>query len=135
MLEYGVRQAGRRGKVTARFSELADLAREACYLARESGDSPVTAEYVRKAIEGKTERHNLIETKIREHAEVLGEDMEAFIPQAVAEKLADADSQPSRPSLNDQEWQEKLRAFIDLHPVVTHFVDDSRESIYAGRGE
>jgi len=69
MLEYGVRQAGRRGKVTARFSELADLAREACYLARESGDSPVTAEYVRKAIEAKTERHNLIETKIREMIE------------------------------------------------------------------
>ena len=69
MLEYGVRKAGRRGKVTARFSELADLARESCYLARESGNSPVTAVHVRKAIEAKIERHNLIETKIREMIE------------------------------------------------------------------
>ena len=29
MLEYGVRQAGRRNKVTARFIDIADLAREA----------------------------------------------------------------------------------------------------------
>ena len=31
MLEYGVRLAGRRNKVTARFVDIADLAREACY--------------------------------------------------------------------------------------------------------
>src|SRR2546430_10042657 len=36
MLEYGVRQAGRRNKVTARFVEIADLAREAHYNAAAS---------------------------------------------------------------------------------------------------
>jgi ATP-dependent Lon protease len=66
MIEYGVRKAGRRNKVTARFTDLADLAREACYLAREEGETPVTAGHVRRAIEAKMERHNLIETKIRE---------------------------------------------------------------------
>jgi ATP-dependent Lon protease len=66
MLEYGVRLAGRRNKVTARFSDLADLAREACYAAREDGETPVTAVHVRKALDAKIERHNLIETKIRE---------------------------------------------------------------------
>src|SRR5207244_9657001 len=35
MIEYGVRKAGRRSKVTARFTDLADLGREACYVARE----------------------------------------------------------------------------------------------------
>ena len=69
MIEYGVRKAGRRSKVTARFTDLADLAREACYAAREAGESPVTAAHVRKAIEAKVERHNLIETKIREMIE------------------------------------------------------------------
>lgn len=69
MIEYGVRKAGRRSKVTARFTDLADLAREACYVAREAGESPVTAAHVRKAIEAKVERHNLIETKIREMIE------------------------------------------------------------------
>jgi lon-related putative ATP-dependent protease len=69
MLEYGVRQAGRRSKVTARFSELADLAREAAYIARQEGVSPVTAVHVGRAREARIERHNLTETKIREMIE------------------------------------------------------------------
>jgi predicted ATP-dependent protease len=69
MIEYGVRKAGRRSKVTARFTDLADLAREACYAAQESGESPVNAQHVRRALDSKMERHNLIETKIREMIE------------------------------------------------------------------
>src|SRR5260221_13500639 len=37
ILEYGVRQAGRRNKVTARFVDIADLAREAHYAAAAAG--------------------------------------------------------------------------------------------------
>jgi predicted ATP-dependent protease len=66
LIEYGVRIAGRRNKVTARFVDLADLAREACYAGRQGGETPVTAEHVRRALEAKVERHNLMETKIRE---------------------------------------------------------------------
>jgi predicted ATP-dependent protease len=66
IIEYGVRLAGRRNKVTARFPDLADLAREACYVARQSGESPVTATHLRSARNARIERHNLIETKIRE---------------------------------------------------------------------
>jgi lon-related putative ATP-dependent protease len=69
MLEYGVRQAGRRNKVTARFPELADLAREAAYIARSEGVTLVSAPHVRRAREMRTERHNLTETKIREMIE------------------------------------------------------------------
>jgi lon-related putative ATP-dependent protease len=66
MVEFGVRRAGRRGKITARFTELADLAREACYVARQRDERPVRAEHVRAALESRVGRHNLIETKIRE---------------------------------------------------------------------
>ena len=66
ILEHGVRLAGRRGKITARFFDLADLAREACYVARNLKQEVVTAEHVRKALDAKVERHNLTETKIRE---------------------------------------------------------------------
>src|SRR5258707_6096079 len=66
MLEYGVRLAGRRNKVTARFPELADLAREAAYIARQDGAALVNAAHVRRAREARIERHNLTETKIRE---------------------------------------------------------------------
>jgi ATP-dependent Lon protease len=70
LLEHGVRCAGRRGKITARFFEIADVAREACYLARQqNGCTTVTSEHVRKALDAKIERHNLTETKIREMIE------------------------------------------------------------------
>jgi predicted ATP-dependent protease len=69
ILEHGVRRAGRRGKITARFFDLADLAREAAYEARHKGDTLVTAEHVGAARRAKIERHNLVETKIREMIE------------------------------------------------------------------
>ena len=72
---------------------------------------------------------------MRERAAASGQDVAAFVLQAVCEKLAEPESQPSSHAQNDKDWREKFRAIIELHPVVTHFVDDSRESIYAGRGE
>jgi ATP-dependent Lon protease len=69
MLEHGVRQAGRRNKVTARFVDIADLAREAHYAAAGAGESVVRAAHVRAALSFKMERHNLIETRIREMIE------------------------------------------------------------------
>jgi len=69
MLEYGVRQAGRRNKVTARFVDIADLAREAHYNAAASAEAVVRAAHVRGALSSKIERHNLIETRIREMIE------------------------------------------------------------------
>jgi lon-related putative ATP-dependent protease len=69
LLEHGVRRAGRRGKITARFFDLADLAREASYVARHEKAAIVTAEHVRKAQEAQIDRHNLTETKIREMVE------------------------------------------------------------------
>src|SRR6202049_279789 len=66
MIEYGVRLAGRRNKVTSRFVDLADLAREGCYVARQAGEAPVTATHLRLAREARTERHTLIETRVRE---------------------------------------------------------------------
>jgi lon-related putative ATP-dependent protease len=66
ILEHGVRLAGRRGKITTRFFDLADLGREASYAARHDGGSVITAAHVREALDAKIERHNLLETKIRE---------------------------------------------------------------------
>ncbi len=69
MLEHGVRMAGRRNKVTARFVDIADLAREANYAAKAADEHVVRAEHVQKALGSKMERHNLIETRIREMIE------------------------------------------------------------------
>ena len=62
-------QAGRRNKVTARFVAIADLAREAHYAAAAVGESVVRAAHVRTALSSKMERHNLVETRIREMIE------------------------------------------------------------------
>ena len=69
ILEHGVRRAGRRNKVTARFVDIADLAREANYAAAAAGENVVRAAHVRAAIASKIERHNLVETRIREMIE------------------------------------------------------------------
>jgi lon-related putative ATP-dependent protease len=69
ILEHGVRLAGRRGKITTRFFDLADLARESCYAARHAGCTVVNAGHVRAALDAKIDRHNLLETKIREMIE------------------------------------------------------------------
>ena len=69
ILEHGVRKAGRRNKVTARFVDIADLAREAHYAAEAAGENVVRAAHVRTALASKVERHNLIETRIREMME------------------------------------------------------------------
>jgi lon-related putative ATP-dependent protease len=69
ILEQGVRIAGRRGKITTRFNDLADVARESSYAATHSGADVVTSAHVRAALQAKIERHNLLETKIREMIE------------------------------------------------------------------
>ncbi len=66
ILEQGVRHAGRRGKITTRFFDLADLARESSYVTRHDGQKVITADHVRKALDAKIDRHNLTETKIQE---------------------------------------------------------------------
>ncbi len=66
ILEHGVRIAGRRGKITTRFFDLADLARESSYAAKLHASQIVSGEHVRRALDAKVDRHNLLETKIRE---------------------------------------------------------------------
>lgn len=69
VVEYGVRRAGRQDKLSTRFSEIADLAREAHYWAQKAGATVCTGESVERAIEARMERHNLVEEKIQEMIE------------------------------------------------------------------
>jgi lon-related putative ATP-dependent protease len=64
--EEGSRTAGRQNKLSTRFSDVADVIREAVYWARKDGSTLVWARHVEKAIEEKTARVSLIEDKIRE---------------------------------------------------------------------
>jgi lon-related putative ATP-dependent protease len=66
VVEHGVRLAGRQTKLSTRFSDVADLIREAGYWAREGGGEIVRQEHVDRAIAERVDRLSLLETKIRE---------------------------------------------------------------------
>jgi lon-related putative ATP-dependent protease len=66
VLEFGVRKAGRKGKITTQSWLVADLLREADYWAGLAGRRVVAEADVHRAIEESIQRLNLVETKIAE---------------------------------------------------------------------
>ncbi|MDH7577973.1 MAG: AAA family ATPase [Bacillota bacterium] len=66
LVEYGSRLAGAQDHLSTRFAEIADLAREACYYARQEGASYVTAAHVSRAGAEKLYRSNLIQHMVQE---------------------------------------------------------------------
>lgn len=58
LAEHGARVASRAGKLTARFSRIADIAREAAYLSKKDGDD-VQAKHVHETVRRTKERANL----------------------------------------------------------------------------
>ncbi len=66
VVEAGVRLAGRQNKLSTRFSEIADLVREADYHSKSDGSSTVSREHVEKARKYRIKRVSMYEEKIRE---------------------------------------------------------------------
>lgn len=78
------------------------------------------------------------EAELRERAAAVGKDLASFVREAVEEKLAEPGEGAEgtgRASLTADQWIAELRAWAASHRRLNHFVDDSRESIYAGRCE
>ncbi len=69
LVEYGVRLAGRRSKLSTQFSIIADVIREADLWAREEGASASGVAHVERAIESRRQRLNLVQDRIREALE------------------------------------------------------------------
>ena len=67
LLELAAQTAGKKEKLTSRFSILSDFAREADYWAREGKSRVVSAKYVKKAYEFARARHALYEEKMAEY--------------------------------------------------------------------
>lgn len=66
MLEFGVREAGRRNKLTTRFSLLADVAREASKVAGEEEEELVLRSHVAEALRRRARRVSLVDDKYQE---------------------------------------------------------------------
>lgn len=67
IIEFAVRLAGRKKKISTMFSNVADLIREANYFAAKSDSRLVSGVHVDKAIDEKVSRVNLVESKIKEY--------------------------------------------------------------------
>jgi lon-related putative ATP-dependent protease len=69
VVEYSSRLASDQEKLSTQFAEVSDIIREANYYASNEGNKYITNEHVRKAIEAKVYRSNLIEEKLEEMIE------------------------------------------------------------------
>lgn len=56
LLQFSFRQAEHQHKLSARFADVLELVREACYYATQAGSDSLTAEHVRQALAGKQYR-------------------------------------------------------------------------------
>ncbi len=66
VVEYGARLIDDQEKLSARFSDVADIVREASYWARKEGSEVVSAQHVQQAEAEKYSRSNLVEERLRE---------------------------------------------------------------------
>lgn len=66
IVEYSARLAGEQDKLSSKFSDIADLVREAHYWASKNGKDVVSLEHVNKALDEKIYRNNRIEERLRE---------------------------------------------------------------------
>lgn len=69
LVEHGSRLADDQEKLSTRFSEIADLLREANYYAGLDGDGLISVQHIRKAIEERYYRSNLIQERLQEMIE------------------------------------------------------------------
>ena len=78
------------------------------------------------------------ESKLREQADAAGKDIASFVKEALEEKLAllrDSESDNGHADLPANQWIARLRLWVSSHRPLPYEADDSRESIYEGRGE
>jgi lon-related putative ATP-dependent protease len=66
IIEYGSRLAEDQEKMTTRFSDVADMIREASYYAGRDGSKYITGDHIEKAIEEKLYRSNTVQERIQE---------------------------------------------------------------------
>lgn len=82
-----------------------------------------------------------VEKKLREKARARGQSLETYLQQLAEESAKDANgatapiAPPDSAAESSEAWISMLRAWAASHATLPTVADDSRESIYAGRGE
>jgi hypothetical protein len=73
-----------------------------------------------------------IEARLLERSAITGKGPEELALSAIEDQLLVGEK--SSESLSAEEWVADIRAWANSHRRLPHEADDSRESIYAGRG-
>jgi hypothetical protein len=80
--------------------------------------------------------------QLKERATRIGQTLEEYLERLAAREAEAREPAVSEPAIayppgftSPAERSKALREWAESHPRFEHFVDDSRESIYAGRGE
>jgi hypothetical protein len=74
-----------------------------------------------------------LEAKLRQQAKAEGKPLEDVALKALEEQF---DAEPlAAATLSPEQWVADFRVWAKSHRRLPHEADDSRESIYAGRGE
>jgi Arc/MetJ-type ribon-helix-helix transcriptional regulator len=58
-----------------------------------------------------------------------------MIAKLIQEDARRSHTRAASPQESPDQWADRLQAWVDTHPSRPITIDDSRESIYAGRGE
>ena len=74
------------------------------------------------------------ELALRQKAAAAGKEVEAFVQELVIEDVIE-EPVPTQRKTSNEDFVAKLRDMIERHGISNGNFDDSRESIYAGRGE
>jgi hypothetical protein len=69
---------------------------------------------------------------LKSQAENSGVDVATFVIESLR---AITSEHSSTPKMNRDQFKRKLQELIDAHPKNVGHIDDSRDSIYVGRGE
>ncbi len=75
-----------------------------------------------------------VEEQLKLRAAAQGRDVSAIVLDLVTNQLANEESTSDR-RLSSEEFKQRLHAMANRFPGFGANIDDSRESIYAGRGE
>jgi plasmid stability protein len=75
-----------------------------------------------------------LESALRQRAAAVGKDVDTFVREIVIDEVSEVPAS-SRRKRSREEFVSRLREIIESHGIKNGKFDDSRESIYSGRGE
>ncbi len=127
VMAHGVRLAGRKDRLSTRFTQIADLIRESAWLAKKNGRKKIDRETVKQAIRMQRERVNLAEIKVQEMYE-----RDIFLIDVTGWKVGQINGL-SVYDLGDYSFGRPTRITASLSPGADGVINIEREAAMSGR--